>query len=88
VDNNKPLPTIAQLHARAHERLRNAWREDAVAPTPPAREDAPDATARFDVASPPKITDLYERHAQRSRDAWKNRGDNPKHPGPVGLVRR
>jgi len=74
------IPSITEMHNRAHERLRNAWREDSA---PPVREaattdHAPDtagAGVRIDVASIPRVADLYARHAARALSAWRNNGD-------------
>jgi hypothetical protein len=75
------IPSIGELHRKSVEASRDRWKQ---APNMPGRADAatstpaPPATPteralRTDASAPiPKISDLYARSVENSRNAWKN----------------
>lgn len=81
------LPTVSEMYEEQVRASREAWRAPSTAPAPRVRHDAStqDATVRdgtrVDVASIPKIADLYEASVRRSLSAWKNTGDKPERGG-------
>jgi len=77
----EPIPTVAELHARHAEAARNRWKASGDVPpapgqAPTAADARPDPGAeRIDMASIPKVADLYEKHRRESLNRWKNSGE-------------
>ena len=90
-DDSPRPPTLGEMYERSLLASREAWKNSGTLATtaPGMRHDAPhdagvvreDDGVRIDVASIPKIADLYARHAATALVAWKNGGDGSR--GPV-----